>query len=34
MLTRHQKGDRNYANQIEQVLTLELIQKLFFGPGH
>lgn len=30
MVNRHIKGDRNYTHDIEKVLTLELIQKLFF----
>jgi asparagine synthase (glutamine-hydrolysing) len=29
MVSHHIRGDRNYTDQIEQVLTLELIQKLF-----
>jgi asparagine synthase (glutamine-hydrolysing) len=29
MIVRHLRGDRNYTDQIEQVLTLELIQRQF-----
>ena len=29
MVLRHIKGDRNYTNEIDQVLTMELIHRLF-----
>jgi len=29
MVQRHLKGDRNYTNQIHQVLTLEVVHRLF-----
>ncbi|PYU75789.1 MAG: hypothetical protein DMG49_02495 [Acidobacteria bacterium] len=30
----HLKGDRNFTNEIHQLLTLELTQRLFLDPDH
>ncbi len=33
MVLHHTRGDRNYTSAIHQVLTLELIHRLFFDPA-
>lgn len=34
ILHRHLRGDRNYTLEIHKVLTLELVQRLFFDAQH